>query len=387
MRLLVPGLLTNTGGGIMNTNNNRKTFCRSRAKAKCGPLAAFTLVELLVVIAIIGILVALLLPAIQAAREAARRTQCINNVKQIMLAMSNHVSTKGVFPSGGSKYWTRIEDYISADGVPFGPQKQGLSWAFQILPYLEEGAVHGIGNTEELQTKPVAMYNCPSRRGPTTCEITGAYLVDYAGVVPAPARSELGDVTFDKYLSYVATADDTFGCERREFYGGPNVPRVTFMSKQMIPAAAYRGFLGVIVRSDLWVDEDGKRRTTNFYTKITYQRITDGTSKTLVISEKRLNPSKYLTGAWHDFRGLVDGWGPDTLRSTICTFGTDKDFSEKSAVEVDVGGHRLGSAHRSGMTGGFADGSLRFISFDIDQELLNSLAHRSDGEGRESALE
>jgi Protein of unknown function (DUF1559) len=211
--------------------------------------------------------------------------------------------------------------------------------------------------------------------------------VDYAAVVPAPARSAIGDATFDKYLSYVASCDDTFGCEKREFYGGPNVPRVNFMSKQMIPVAAYRGFLGVIVRSDLWVDETGKRFTTNFYTRITYKRISDGMSKTLVVSEKRLNPSKYLTGAWHDFRGIVDGWGPDTLRSTICTFGRDKDFTEKSAAEVDVGGHRLGSAHASGMTGGFADGSTRFISYDIDQELLNCLGHRSDGEGRESALE
>src|SRR3954469_23365690 len=86
----------------------------------------FTLVELLVVIAIIGILVALLLPAIQAAREAARRTQCMNNVKQIMLSMHNHVQARGVFPSGGIYPWPNIEDFI-AGGKPYGPAKQGLS--------------------------------------------------------------------------------------------------------------------------------------------------------------------------------------------------------------------------------------------------------------------
>src|SRR5262245_44154403 len=137
----------------MYTNNHSISVHQARGR-KRGRTAAFTLVELLVVIAIIGILVALLLPAIQAAREAARRTQCLNNVKQIMLAMSNHATNMGVFPSGGSKPWTRIEDYVSAGGAPFGPQTQGLSWAYQILPYMEETAVHGIHTTIQLQETP-----------------------------------------------------------------------------------------------------------------------------------------------------------------------------------------------------------------------------------------
>src|SRR5690242_18409839 len=96
---------------------------------------AFTLVELLVVIAIIGVLVALLLPAIQSAREAARRTQCKNQLKQIALAIHNHVNTFGVFPTGGAKIYPNIEDYV-AGGIPLGPIKQGLGWGYQILPYL-----------------------------------------------------------------------------------------------------------------------------------------------------------------------------------------------------------------------------------------------------------
>jgi hypothetical protein len=141
------------------------------------------------------------------------------------------------------------------------------------------------------------------------------------------------------------------------------------------------------VRSDLWVDDDGTKRTTNFYAKISYRRLTDGTSKTLVIGEKRLVPSQYLTGAYHDDRGWSDGWDPDTVRFTMCTFGPDKELKFGTDPETDLVGYRLGSAHASGMSGGFADGSTRFLSYDIDQELLNRLAHRCDGEGGESALQ
>jgi prepilin-type N-terminal cleavage/methylation domain-containing protein/prepilin-type processing-associated H-X9-DG protein len=97
--------------------------------ARRGP-AAFTLVELLVVIAIIGILIALLLPAIQAAREAARRTQCSNNLKQIGLALLNYHDTKRHFPEG----YSASAAYVDADT----PTTPGWGWATEILPFCEE---------------------------------------------------------------------------------------------------------------------------------------------------------------------------------------------------------------------------------------------------------
>jgi prepilin-type N-terminal cleavage/methylation domain-containing protein len=111
--------------------------------------SAFTLVELLVVIAIIGILVALLLPAIQAAREAARRTQCKDNLKNMGLAILNHVDSLRVFPTGGTGYSPKLSDYV-ANGKPFGTDKQGLGWSYQILPYLEEGAVKNVIDMQTL---------------------------------------------------------------------------------------------------------------------------------------------------------------------------------------------------------------------------------------------
>src|SRR3989304_4434500 len=94
--------------------------------------AGFTLVELLVVIAIIGILVALLLPAIQAAREAARRSDCINRIRQLVLAAHNYESARGKFPSHG--------DVAYVDANPRG----GLSALARLLPYMEEQAVQNL---------------------------------------------------------------------------------------------------------------------------------------------------------------------------------------------------------------------------------------------------
>src|SRR4029077_15365078 len=100
---------------------------------------AFTLIELLVVIAIIGVLVALLLPAVQSAREAARRTHCQNNLKQIGVAFLNFEGAQKAFPSGGWGYhWTGDPD------MGFG-EKQPGGWAFSILPYLEDSTVFQVG--------------------------------------------------------------------------------------------------------------------------------------------------------------------------------------------------------------------------------------------------
>jgi prepilin-type N-terminal cleavage/methylation domain-containing protein len=97
---------------------------------------AFTLVELLVVIAIIGVLVALLLPAVQAARESARRTQCVNHLKQLALAAQNHADTYRILPSAGGPGWDYHMSYIN--GVPqIAPQQHG-GWGFQILPFIEQ---------------------------------------------------------------------------------------------------------------------------------------------------------------------------------------------------------------------------------------------------------
>ena len=127
---------------------------------------AFTLVELLVVIAIIGVLVALLLPAVQAARESARRTQCINNLKQMGIAVHNHVDTFVVFPTGGNVPWPVVSDYFSngGTGAPKVPTSKAWAGRYQILPFMEKGNIYNLRTQAAVETSFVKEYFCPSRR-------------------------------------------------------------------------------------------------------------------------------------------------------------------------------------------------------------------------------
>ena len=92
----------------------------------------------------------------------------------------------------------------------------------------------------------------------------------------------------------------------------------------------------------------------------------------MVVCEKKLTPSLYDTGAWHDDKGWSDGWDPDTIRTTICYPGADDEST--SAAEA----YKFGSAHAAGMNAGFADSSVRTLNYDIDLELFNYLGHRAD---------
>src|SRR5829696_5080832 len=143
----------------------------------------FTLVELLVVIAIIGILVALLLPAVQAAREAARRAQCMNHVKELALACVNHESTHKHFPSGGwGLLWVGDADKGSGEEQPG-------SWLYNILPYIEEQARHDMPKDGQANGAPQQkqkdgafamvimaappVFHCPSRRPAMPYKVEG----------------------------------------------------------------------------------------------------------------------------------------------------------------------------------------------------------------------
>src|SRR5688572_11505918 len=127
---------------------------------------AFTLVELLVVIAIIGVLVALLLPAVQAAREASRRTKCSNSVKQFGLAFHNHHDVLGLFPDGGENWSPTAYPRSFQQGAPATAPNQNWGWGYQILPYIEQTSVWQNADDAVVRGVTLPVYFCSSRRKP-----------------------------------------------------------------------------------------------------------------------------------------------------------------------------------------------------------------------------
>jgi prepilin-type N-terminal cleavage/methylation domain-containing protein/prepilin-type processing-associated H-X9-DG protein len=322
------------------------------------PSAGFTLVELLVVIAIIGVLVALLLPAVQAAREAARRSTCINQLKQIGLATLNHESALRVFPTGGDKrHPDPIEIPAESRTIKRGPHNEIYSWAYQILSYMEQDSIRRLTTQQLTQDAVVPMYYCPSRRGPTKGgDGVGTWKMDYAAAVPGRANPFTPKDTQAIYGSTSGTAKDIV----------PTRPSSVFDD------------VGIIVRTPY--DWYMQKRALSNPPPTKPAHIVDGLSRTLMITEKRLAPSQYAADAyvWHDDRGWTDGWDADTFRSSTHPIGADGEQQAPTESDDDFG-HRIGSAHSSGVNAVFGDGSVRQISYDIETEILNRLAHRSDG--------
>ncbi len=292
--------------------------------APCTRQHAFTLVELLVVIAIIGILVALLLPAVQAARESARRTECSNNVKQIGLALHSHLDAYKTFPTAGTIPWADL---------PLGPPgKNGPGWAVQILPYIEQQSLYDAIKSSTLgaadpnvRNKTISYYFCPSRRAPTVSP-AGNALIDYASATPADAPNSWDQFWYGETWSVPTTAT----------------------------------YHGLLVRSET--------------TRISKEsNITDGLSNTLAVGEKWVRNTEYQGNAWHDDCGWTDGWDPDTVRYTGY-----QPRSDRSTVGGQDG-YQFGAAHPVGMMFVLGDGSVRMIRFQIDLAVFNSLGHGSDG--------
>lgn len=385
---------------------SRRSYLYSRFSR---PLHGFTLVELLVVIAIIGILVALLLPAIQAAREAARRTTCVNQVRQMGIAIQNHLDSQKVFPTGGSVPNPSIQNYTSggtnSPGNPNGANRQGLGAFYQMLPYLEQNAVKGIMTQAELQKTRISLYNCPSRRAPGTGP-AGVQLTDYA--TAQPATQPCGSASYVP-LNAWPFAGPSPGFAIRSYWCGDGGSGSWGVAGPPVPPGASApatatNYGGVIVRTPYRIINVATATTPakgeiipGFPTAVKAGQVSDGMSNTLVISEKLVRSDLYDGsappdggGQVSDDKGWADGWDPDSVRFTGVPPLSDDDQgvcrNSNSGFRYTCIGFQgtipalfFGSAHAGGVNAVYADASAHFINFDIDHLVFNALGTR-DGE-------
>lgn len=344
---------------------------------------AFTLVELLVVIAIIGILVALLLPAIQAAREAARRTQCKNQLRQIAVACLNHETTHKYFPAGG---WSWL--WMGDPDRGYGGKQPG-GWVFSATPYLEEEAVRGVGKglpvaqkAKELKKQMgagIPVFICPTRRSATVLGARnplGKYTeVDTGGTEKLPYNSEPADL--------MAKSDYAMNAGRG-FNPGTSPPNPPPNAAPPLATDCAGGWPNCpTVAADLEAIRTSFTGISTRYTGAKISQITDGTSKTALVGEKMMLPRHYDTGYGDppgydknnggDNSSMYQGYDLDTLR----TIGP---APEQDNDEFTASHHsRFGSAHPGGMNLSFADGSVQTIAYDVDQDVWGSYGGRNDG--------
>ena len=328
----------------------------------------FTLVELLVVIAIIGILISLLLPAVQAAREAARRAHCINNLKQLGIAVLNYEDTHGRCPPGAdySLPWKRKHDECNQDlrkckvnikaDAAYG--RNGASWMVFILPFIEQQQFYdawdftrSVAHNEVVARSDISNFYCPTRRvGVRSSDIENGLMLlgwdrggtDYGGCMGGgngfldcnPGSSACSPPC-DHYIHVIRTV------------GGGNVTPLD---------------LGIFAM------DEGRRLSD----------ITDGTSKTIATGEVQRLYNHTFTNC---SRISDDGWA---VGGNATIFDTDADLIADDGLRSSGinSGHfqKPGSDHPGGAHLGMADGSVHFFSEHISDFLLDDLGSCAGGE-------
>lgn len=342
---------------------------RSWPRTACFHRRGFTLVELLVVIAIIGTLIALLLPAIQAARESGRRASCANNIKQLALGVESHKTLLGHFPTGG---WN--QNWLG-DKEKGADWRQPGGWCFTILPYIDATNIYISGSMVASTNMP--LFVCPTRRGtglvpagvtgPTGIAAGPWMHTDYAGnrgsygsnpASPTAANVDrettFGPPGYALPTSYPSTTD------LPAVQTGLQAAGVTLNTSQVPPLSGAAVATGGVIFAG---------------SSVLPVSIRDGTSNTYLMAEKYVPRSSYGVGTpagQGDAQCAYVGDSADTLRG-----GQALPQSDATPITSVLAGV-FGSAHPGVFNAAMCDGSVRSVSFDIDARIHFLLAAKAD---------
>jgi prepilin-type N-terminal cleavage/methylation domain-containing protein len=359
----------------------------------------FTLIELLVVISIIAVLIALLLPAVQSAREAARRAQCVNNLKQIGLGFMNFESANTHLPQGA---YDGDPQAVTADGQPDLPSRNytetvGVSYEdsvccnaaspngwnhfFKIMPYMEQQVVYNLANFSTPPVHPnisntyngdydvarvaIPGFYCPSRRAPTRYG-TAPNLIgknDYAG--------SAGFIQGQLYECDGSNGSFTPG---RLVPPPPNGLEPIANERNPINEGDTSGRKGAIIHG-----VRGKRKLADFL---------DGTSNSILAAEKSLPPSRHGADGGDNERWNNSGWDEDNIRFHFVPVPDQaapalNGFCATPSSPTTGGNlwrRMFGSSHPGGINAVLGDGSVRFLKFSIDPSTMRRLSVIDDGE-------
>ena len=297
----------------------------------------FTLIELLVVIAIIAILIALLVPAVQKVREAAARTQCANNLKQLGIAMHAFESAHKVFPPGALRTSTSVVSKAFAG--KFGVTNTAVkhSWAVFILPHIEQGTVAAQYNlnadnasaaNQAARETPINVFICPSSQGAKPrMNIAGG--VTYAGTDYAPNNGYSANLESAGYVDV---------------------------------SVARHGILKVNAAYSI-------------------AEITDGSSNTFLLSELAGRPDRYQAGKFVSSNSQTDGgWADDANEYITHGFDATGTTSPGPCHTNCTNGNEVYSFHSGGANHVFGDGSVRYVDANMDIRLFVRLITMAGGE-------
>ena len=317
-------------------------------------------------IAIIGVLVGLLLPAVQAAREAARRMSCKNNLKQLSLATLSFESAHRRFPTGGWGYqWPGFSDIGGRNGQPG-------SWNYSVLPFMEQSAIYEMGlysspqpqlnaDLRKRMQSPVPIFNCPTRRGSELLEMDPQCTdcINQRGLTGLIDRVTRSDYAINAGDGAPDPTLPNLGYWPSVFAGPQSLTEATLLTNTNGWPKVPKDWSGIS-----WLRQH-----------VTLNAITDGTSNTILYGEKYISRDLYRVGRdYGDNEPQYGGFNNDNHRSTHSVWPYQQDRNNL----ISVGS--FGSAHSSGGNFSLCDGSVVTITYSIDPQVFRYLGSRLDGQ-------